>query len=439
MAGSSYGGDGKVNILIFPAGAENRMDIYDSLRHERNFDVYGASAKVDHGKTIYPSDHYYIGPLNISDPTFLEQFNDLIHRFHIHFVIPTHDTVAVYLTRMAESIDAGILCSPYETARIAENKGLTAKALQGATYGPRVYDLGEDIDRYPVFLKPLIGAGSRDTFLARSREELLSILERKPTLLISEYLPGREYTVSCFTSREGKILFAGASTRDRILNGRAYHIQRAEKREEFQHIAEDLNRRFVFRGSWFFQVKEDEAGQLKLMEFSVRPIGEMALYWQLGVNFAALTVQDAMGRDIKILFNDLELAMDLRFSSHYDFNYSYDTVYLDGEALLDGAGKVDPEVIRFAYQAMGSGKKLVLLTPMGVPAAEWLKRYPIHPDLFYRTEEIDENLRWSLIMDKNRSVFISPDRDFRMQVMDQCRIPVFDVDAIECLVFSNGS
>lgn len=430
---------GKIHILIFPAGAENRMDIYDSLRRNRDFDVYGASSKIDHAISIYPADHYFIGKLNIAEEDFLENFNSLIKKFSIDVVLPTHDTVAVALTRLADQIHAGIVCSPYETARIAENKRLTAEALIDATYYPRFYDSPELVKDYPVFLKPFIGAGSRNTYLAKNQKELEQILESNRDMLICEYLPGEEYTVGCFTNREGRLLFAGACTRERILNGRAYHNQQAEDQKEFMQIAEDLNKRFVFRGSWFFQVKEDRKGQLKLLEFSVRQIGEMALYRQLGVNFAALSVYDVMGRDVEILVNDLDLRLDLRFSNCYAFPYEYEWAWLDAEAFIDGDGQIDPETIRFAYQLLGAGKKLVLVLFEGETPIQWLGRYPIHRDLFFQIIPGSSENKWIYAMQGKSGIFISPGMERKKLVKETLGIPVFDLDGMECLIYSAGA
>lgn len=433
MTHPAYKKPGKTHILVFPAGAENRMDIYDSLRRSREFEVYGASSKEDHGVSIYPKDHYFIGSLNVTDAGFLENFNALIDKFSIDYVIPTHDTVAAALTRMADQIHAGIICSPYETARIAESKRLTAEALIHTEYYPRFYDSPNQVEEYPVFLKPYIGAGSRNTFLAKDRRALEGILDRSHDMLICEYLPGSEYTVGCFTNKAGQLLFSGACTRERIQNGRAYHNQQAEDQERFKLIAEDLNRRFAFRGSWFFQVKEDRQGRLKLLEISVRQIGEMALYRQLGVNFAALSVYDAMGQEIEILFNNLQLSLDLRYTNCYSFQEEYEMVCLDAEAFINGHGQVDPETMGFVYQAFDAGKKLVLILPEGETDAQWLGRYPIHQGLFYQICGSSEN-KWISAIQGKSAIFISPNKERRKMVKQSRKIPVFDLDAMECLI-----
>ena len=66
---------------------------------------------------------------------------------------------------------------------------------------PRIFELDrlqKNGDPFPVFLKPECGYGSRDTFIAQSKNEVVFFLDQNPSLIIMEYLPGKEYTVECF-------------------------------------------------------------------------------------------------------------------------------------------------------------------------------------------------------------------------------------------------
>lgn len=423
----------RTNILIFPAGAENRMDIYDSLRHNPGFDVYGASSKIDHAKYIYPENHYYIGDLNIADKGFIDRFNSLLSRFKIDFVIPTHDTVAAFLMKEEKAINAHILCSPYETARIAENKKMTAQALQNCPFCPKVYENIDKVTEYPVFLKPYIGAGSRGTHIVQDRQTLGQILCRNRDLLICEYLPGREYTVGCFTNKKGELLFAGPGTRERIIDGRSYHSERADVNGKFQKIAVELNSRFKFRGSWFFQVKEDKAGMLKLLEFSVRQIGEMALYRQLGVNFAAMSVMDAMGEDVKVIFNDRDLIVDLNFRNNYYFNFPYERVYIDSEDTLIVNGRINTFLLNYLYQCFNRGIKITLLAKKKGTYEDMVGKYPISERLFSEVLTVAEDRGVCDHITDPKAVYISSDWQERFRVKETCGIPVFDLDAVECL------
>ena len=165
----------KANVLIFPAGSENAIEIYNSLKYNLHFTVFGASGKRDHCEFIYPKDRLFIGDLYISQANFLSEMNKVIDKFKIDFIIPTHDAVASFLTKNVYQINAKIICSPYETARIAENKKLTYEYLKDFYFCPKIYNNLEDVETYPVFLKPFYGAGGKGTSLIKNQEELLKI------------------------------------------------------------------------------------------------------------------------------------------------------------------------------------------------------------------------------------------------------------------------
>ncbi len=62
---------------------------------------------------------------------------------------------------------------------------------------------------YPVIIKPRTGRGSRDVYLLRSRDELVSHLRHTASspdqLLIQDYIAGKEYTVSVVVWRDGDV------------------------------------------------------------------------------------------------------------------------------------------------------------------------------------------------------------------------------------------
>lgn len=428
----------KVNILIFPAGSENAMNIYDSLKYNLHFNVFGASGKADHCQFIYPKGKLFLGDLYITEKSFINEFNKVIEKFKIDYIIPTHDTIALFLAEYCNSIDAKLICSPYETARIAENKELTYEALNDYYFYPRVYLNSNEVAKYPVFLKPYVGAGGKGTYLANNKEELDNILENNSKLLITEYLPGKEYTIDCFTNKNGELLFVGPRTRERITTGITFHSVRAEYNKEFECIAKELNNRFKFRGAWFFQVKEDELRNLKLMEISVRQAGTMAFYRQLGINFAALSVFDAMDYDIKIIFNDYKLTLDRCLKNSYHFDYEYDKLYIDFDDTLVVNDKINTTLMQLIYQSINANKKIILLTKHAYVLDESLKRYRISKDLFDQIILIELDKKKADYIDKSKAVFIDNYFPERISVKELCNIPVFDVDAVECLIDSSA-
>lgn len=424
----------KVNVLIFPAGSENALEIYDSLKYNLHFNVFGASGKADHAECIYPKGNLWLGNLYITDESFIDEFNKVLGHFKIDFIIPTHDTIAVFLTKHRSEIHAKVVCSAYETARIAENKKLSYEALNNYPFSIKVYRNIGEIENYPVFLKPQTGAGGKGTYIVENREDLGRILTRNPDLLICEYLPGREYTVDCFTNKDGELLFVGARTRERITMGITFHSERVKDNTPFEDIARTLNNRFKFRGAWFFQVKEDENGRLKLMEFSVRQAGTMTFYRQLGVNFAALSIFDAMGYDVEILFNDYEITLDRRLKESYHFNHQYDKVYIDFDDTIIVNDQVNTTVMKFLYQCANNGKQLILLTKHAYDLSESLQKYRICKELFDEIVIINSDGRKSDHINSSNAIFIDNYFYDRLSVREEHNIPVFDVDAVECLI-----
>lgn len=422
------------NILIFPSGSESAMNIYDALKYYTQFNVFGASSQSDHAEFVFPKSQLYIGDLYIYEASFIDKFNEVIKTFEITHVIPTHDIIASFLSKYGDSINATIISSPYDTARIAENKRLTYEALKGKAFYPIVYETVEEIIEYPVFIKPYIGVGSRGAVKVKNQESLLKLLEKDSEVLISEFLPGEEITVECFTDRKGDLLISEPRSRDRISNGITYRTKRAKKYEEVDDIAKALNKCFVFRGAWYFQVKKSIEGHFKLLEISVRESGTMSFYRQLGINFSALSVLDAMNYDLQILFNDYNLVLDKRVQSHYQLNYDYHTLYIDPDETLVVKNKVNTSLIKVIYQQKNKHKKIVLLTRNMELLKTWFKKYGLCEEIFDEIITIENQEQLLNCIKYKQAVFVSSHFEDRLQVMKVCEIPVFNTDAVECLI-----
>ena len=422
----------KKNVLIFPA---NSPDVYRSLKDNLHFDVYGAIGREDHSKFIFPADKYVATEkLFITDPLFIDNLNELLSEWNIDFIMPTHDTIAYYLVENQAKINATVICSPLETAKIAENKYLMYELLGNEEYYPVVYENDSEDIVYPVFLKPYVAAGAKGTVKVNNRDELKRALTNNKDLLICEYLPGEECTVDCFTNSKGELMFAGPRSRNRITNGITYQSERLPLTDEIYNIAKDLNSKLVFRGAWFFQLKKDAHGKYKFMEFSVRQAGTMSFYRQLGVNFALLSLFDFMGMPVKILFNDLDLKLDRGIETFYDISYDYDALYLDYDDTLIVNDKVNTTLIQVIYQAHNKGKKVYLLTKHEGVLQESFKRFYLSKDMFDEIILIEPNKNKAEYIRHTKAVFVDNYFPERLHVKEILGIPVFDVDAAECLI-----
>ena len=423
----------KTKVLIYPCGAENALEVYAAIRHSVHIEICAASSKTDHSKLIYDTEIHKLP--NVNEDHFVEEVNKLIEKEQIHFIFPTHDTVALYLAKFRDLIAAKIITSDYATNKICRYKLETFKFFSTEDFIPHVYnDNLNAISHFPIFAKPNVGEGAKGVCKIDSNEELQTILNKNKDLIFVEYLPGKEYTIDCFTDRFGTLKFAGVRERVQIQMGISFHNREVKLSEEFQNIAITINQKLSFRGLWFFQLKEDSKGNLKLLEISTRVAGSMGFFRQKGINLPLLSVFDAMDMNIEINANNFEIEMFRSTINRYDLNINYDNVYIDFDDTLIINNKVNTTLIMFIYQAIANGKKVYLITKHIYDIYETLKKFKICSDIF--TEiillKMEDKKSWSIKPEK--AIFIDNWYAERKEVSKLFGIPVFDVDVIDCLI-----
>ena len=227
---------------------------------------------------------------------------------------------------------------------------------------PKIFKNPSEIGEFPVFVKPDIGQGSQSASKVENLETLKVLLKDNPNLIISEYLPGKEYTIDCFTDRRKGLLFCGGRERIRIKAGISMNSKPVDDKTSriFRKVAEKISSKLDFYGAWFFQMKIDNSGTLKLMEIAPRISGTMATYRAMGVNFALLSIYENEGTDIVIMHNNCNVQIDRALENRYKHNLRYNKVYVDLDDTLVIDNKINPQLIQFLYQSLNKGCKIVL-------------------------------------------------------------------------------
>jgi hypothetical protein len=174
---------------------------------------------------------------------------------------------------------------------------------------------------YPFFARPNIGRGSIGAQLVQSKEELAVLADKYGTdYILTEVLPGKEYTVDCINDLQGNLLAHCIRERIEIKRG-ITHIGRTVCRPDISEIARVVNECIPgIKGGWFFQVKEDEAGNPKLLEANLRVSGTMCLTRQAGLNIPLLTVMLFRGEKIlqqSITKPKMDLVVSRRLTEQY--------------------------------------------------------------------------------------------------------------------------
>jgi len=419
---------------VFPCGSEVGLEIYRSLSTDTHIELYGASSVAsNHGRFVFRN--YVDGLPYITDPGFIDAMNSIIRDHGIDFLFPAMDGVLLNLAENQEQLACRVIGSPLETCRICCSKRATYEVFAPILRVPLLYPSLDEVPAWPIFLKPDSGYGGHGVHKVPSRDEAEFFLKRDKSLLAMEYLPGREYTIDCFTDRHGHLRFAGARERLRIKDGLCVH-SRPVGGAIFQELARTINARLQFRGVWFFQVKESSRGELTLMEIAPRVAGTMALHRNLGVNFALLSVFDAMDMDVHIQANDFQIEIDRAVTSRFRTDLHYRHVYVDLDDCLICDGFVNTSLVAFLYQCVNRGVLLHLLTRHRRSVDETLGQARLQ-NLFDEVIHLQAGEAKSQAIRQADALFIDDSFQERRDVHESKGIPVFAPDAVECLMQSD--
>lgn len=364
------------------------------------------------------------------DPELVDALNDIIDEYGIDFVYPAHDSALLTLTKEQEKLHARVVTSDVETVEICRSKARTYKYLADDWYLPKVYDKVSPVDSYPVFAKPDVGQGAEGVRVVYDACDLADVLQSEREYVVCEYLPGDEYTVDCFTDKDGALRYLGVRTRERIRSGIAVRSRFVKASDKVQQIAQTLNFRFNFNGAWFFQIKEDVNGNPKLLEVAPRIAGTMGLSRNRGVNMPLLTLYNMLGEDVDIVTNRGELMLDRAFISRFKSDIEYDFVYVDFDDTLMCGDKVNPFLMAFLYQCQNKGKKICVLTRNKNVLSVMIKS-GIGTHLFSDFIFVGENKSKADYI-HGKAIFIDDSFRERKSVSEK-GFPVFDLDAVESL------
>jgi hypothetical protein len=180
-----------------------------------------------------------------------------------------------------------------------------------------------------------------------------------------EYLNGDEFTIDCFSDK-GDLLYAGGRTREKMTRGISVQstlvIDKALT-EQFQQFADIISQKIEMHGLWFYQMKLDQNGKLKLLEIGPRVSGTMMLNRSRGVNFVELALFQKLGFPVEVVFNDIEISLGRALVPKYKTNIEYDNLYIDfDDTLFLDEKYINTDLMKLIFQAKNENKNVYLIT-----------------------------------------------------------------------------
>jgi carbamoyl-phosphate synthase large subunit len=417
-------------VLIFPAGTEIGLEIYNALSSCKEVELFAAGQPLsNHAELLYETYHHISG---IYEEDWLEKLIELVQRLNIEYIFPAYDDVVVALINNRERIPATVIAPSQEVCLATRSKKLTYQKLSSVVKTPKIFESAAEVRDFPVFVKPDKGQGSFGVKLVNSMGELKDVLSVTRDPVISEYLPGKEYTVDCFSDRDRGLLFSGARERLRMRNGIAVSTQLVDGLV-YADFAKKISDTLKIYGAWFFQVKEDVNNELTLLEVGPRIAGSMATNRVRGVNFPLLSIFEAERVPISILSNSYPVLLDRALKNKYKKTIEFDSVYIDFDDTILIDDKINLQVIQFLYKCVNKGIAINLITRHAGNLAEALGKHRLS-GLFDKVIHLKNGEKKSSAIMHQNAIFIDDSFSERLDVQMNKKVMTFDCSMVEYLL-----
>lgn len=421
----------RIRVCVYPAQNECAVEINNALSNCEGIEVFGVTSIRGHNEFNFKN--YCFDMPDMENNSFVSAFERFLIKNKIDIVFPTTDGTAVFFAEHQKEFSALITTPDLFSVSLINDKLKTFEFFKGFSFCPTIY---ASFSHFPCFVKPIDGEGAKGAKLIENENDIPSDIDLVKNV-ICEYLPGKEVTVDCLTDVHGKLALVLPRERTRIFSGMCVKGMTMNVTEEIREIAETINSKLHFKGLWFFQLKEDSLGKLKLLEISSRCGGTMCLSRAKGYNLPLLTVYTLLGKEVAAVNNGFDVFLDRTLFARYQIDLDYETVYVDYDGTIIVKDSVCLETIRFLYQCKNAGKKIVLITRHNEDhddtVFESMEKHGISKHLFEKIELMSfEQEKYSVISDK-KSIFIDNSYSERLKVRENCGIPVFGVDGLDAL------
>ncbi len=340
-----------IHILMTGGGAPGAAGILKCLLKEKNFRIEMADANPEAiGSHLHDS---FISIPPAIAPLFIDTVLQLCREKKIDLVLPlvTRELIPLAIHKKKfEKEGIKIPLSTVESLEIANNKSRLYEFLQWRGLDLPAFKIVETVDQfkdavkelgYPekqVCFKPSVSNGSRGfRVLSGHMNELDLLFNHKPAstyitfedavrilssgtfpeLLVSEWLPGDEYSVDCFANN-GETILALPRIRKKIVNGISVEGEFI-KEESIISYCTRIIKELKLHGNIGIQVKRSSAGSFLLLEINPRVQGTISAGLAAGINLPVLAVKQEMG--IPIDPSEMNVKWGSKFSRYWEEVY----------------------------------------------------------------------------------------------------------------------
>lgn len=339
-----------INILMTGGGAPGAAGILKCLRQEKNFKVTVADADTDvAGRYMKQNIPFETIPVSIA-PLFAETVLDLCRSKGINIIIPLVTRELIPFATHKNDFEKNGIRLPLSTLaslQIANNKSSLYEFLQWRDIPLPAFKVVETAEQfkeavkelgYPgktICFKPSISNGSRGfRIISEHMNELDLLFNHKPSatylslpdavrilssgkfpeLLVSEFLPGEEYSVDCLANQGDAILVA-PRLRKKMINGISVEGEFVKNQQVISYCTLII-KELQLHGNIGIQIRRSSAGEPLILEINPRVQGSISTGLGAGINLPVLAVKQELGLPIEA--NELTVKWGTKFTRFWD-------------------------------------------------------------------------------------------------------------------------
>ena len=336
-----------VNVLMTGAGAPGAAGIIKCLLQDSRINLTVADADENAiGRHLHPA---FVRLPKATDEDYIDSVFSFCQLEKIHIVLPLVSRELFPLARYkgrfkAEGIH--VLVSSNEAVQIANNKASCYQFLQKNGIGVPAFFVVKTTEEFvhaafelghpqqAFCFKPAIGNGSRGfRIVSDSLNEATQLFTEKPyhtsityshalkilssqsfpPLVVTEYLPGDEYSVDCL-AQQGKAVMVVPRLREKMING--ISVQgRFEKARDVIDYCTKIIEAIGLHGNIGVQVKRSQGGVPLLLEINPRVQGTIVAGLGAGINLPLLAVKQEL--NLAIAPGEKEVRWGTAFARHW--------------------------------------------------------------------------------------------------------------------------
>ncbi len=296
-----------MNILISCPGM--MFETVNILRREFAMAGLGTIATGNSHQTagLYAADRAYIVP-SVGEPEYIPALLEICRQDDVKAIITFLDRDIITLAKAAQefrAIDVEPMVVNLTAAKICDNKYRMFEFLSEHDFkcALTVSSLGEfqrEFDRnhieYPVFVKPVVGDGSRGSMKCHNMDDVVLARGGCSDMLIQQYLDGPEYDVDLYVDTISKRMVSVFAKEKflKVIGGTATGISMHDKAlfDLVERLAQELGLTGALNIEVFRLDGDYYIGEVN-PRFGATYIGAYAC----GINFAPLIINNINGRE----------------------------------------------------------------------------------------------------------------------------------------------